>query len=74
LGVRVFYFFDYNYIFFALRNEFSSTGFSSIRNLALRAVALEKAKVSFFRSISLEWVKPYFRKLFLNQSVECFYQ
>jgi hypothetical protein len=34
-----------------LRNEFSYDSFSSIRSLALRAVALEKGKASFFRGI-----------------------
>jgi hypothetical protein len=34
-------------IFFAIRNEFSYDSFSSIRNLALWAVALEKGKASF---------------------------
>jgi hypothetical protein len=37
----------------SLRNEFSSISFSSIRNLALWAVALEQRKASFFRGIPL---------------------
>jgi hypothetical protein len=49
-----------------LRNEFSSASFSSIRNLALRAVAPKQGKASFFRGIPLGSMKLCFRKLFLR--------
>jgi hypothetical protein len=49
-----------------LRNEFA---FNSIRSLALRAVALECDKAIFFRGLPLGYLKPYFIKLFLRQSV-----
>jgi hypothetical protein len=57
------------YILCLLRNEFAFNGFKSIRSLALRDVALECDKASFFGGIPLGYLKLYYNKLFLRQSV-----
>jgi hypothetical protein len=42
------------YILYAIRNEFAKDGFKCTRSLALRAVALECDKASFFAGIPTE--------------------